>query len=339
MRFGQITSPELRFLDGDFSHYVALKAADATAANITLRLPSSLPGSTQALVVDTSGNMSYASLGAGGTVTSVGLVAPTSVFNVANSPVSVSGDLELSFKTQTQSTFLAADSTGNSVPSFRAIAWADVSGLAGSSGTSFAVGNDARLHTQNTDTGTTNDTFHLDSDNSGPLLKNNAGVLEVRNAGDTAFADIIVGNVTVRGASTTIESETLAIGDSTIVLNQEYTGATPTENGGIEIERGTQTNASLIWDESSDRWSAGLAGSELQLTRKYSATFNDANLTGGVLTATHNLGTKVVTWSVADDSDQAVIPDQVTFTDTNTLTIDLSSWGTLSGSWTITAIG
>lgn len=46
------------------SHYVALKASDSLVANITFRLPVALPGSTgQALVSDTSGNLSFQSVG------------------------------------------------------------------------------------------------------------------------------------------------------------------------------------------------------------------------------------------------------------------------------------
>lgn len=44
------------------------------------------------------------------------------------------------------------------------------------------------IHQQNTDAGTTETTFQLDSDNSGPKLKNNAEKLEVRNAADSAYA-------------------------------------------------------------------------------------------------------------------------------------------------------
>ena len=47
------------------------------------------------------------------------------------------------------------------------------------------------LHSQNTDTGTTSSTFQLDNDASGVIIKNNAGTLEARNAGDTAYAPFI----------------------------------------------------------------------------------------------------------------------------------------------------
>lgn len=49
--------------------------------------------------------------------------------------------------------------------------------------------NTAARHTQNTDTGTSSETFQIDSGNTGPKIKNNALVLETRNAEDDAYAD------------------------------------------------------------------------------------------------------------------------------------------------------
>lgn len=44
-----------------------------------------------------------------------------------------------------------------------------------------------KKHSQNTDTGTTQTTFQIDSGNSGPKVKNNSGVLEARNSADNAY--------------------------------------------------------------------------------------------------------------------------------------------------------
>jgi hypothetical protein len=65
----------------------------------------------------------------------------------------------------------------------------------------------------------------------------------------------ITGNLTVNGTTTTVNSNTLEIGDNQIVLNADETG-TPSQNGGIEIERGTSTNVVLRWNETTDTWQA-----------------------------------------------------------------------------------
>ena len=71
------------------------------------------------------------------------------------------------------------------------------------------------------------------------------------------------GNVTFNGTTTYVNTTELNIGDNIIVLNADET-STPSQSAGIEIERGTETNATLLWDETDDRWEAN--GEEI-LTR------------------------------------------------------------------------
>jgi hypothetical protein len=51
------------------------------------------------------------------------------------------------------------------------------------------------------------------------------------------------------------------IAGNNIVLNSAVTG-TPSTNAGIEVERGTSTNVTLVWNETDDAWD--LNGEELQ---------------------------------------------------------------------------
>jgi hypothetical protein len=64
---------------------------------------------------------------------------------------------------------------------------------------------------------------------------------------------VVQGDLTVSGATQTKISETVLVEDNIITLNSNETGS-PTEDSGIEVERGTSTNVSLIWDESASRW-------------------------------------------------------------------------------------
>jgi hypothetical protein len=161
----------------------------------------------------------------------------------------------------------------------------------------------SKKHNQNTDVGTSSSTFYIGS--SGPKIKNNSGVIEVRNNADTDYANLVVENLTVKGTTTTIESETITINDNILVLNNNYSGSTPTENGGLEIERGTLTNSTIIWDESNDLWKAGLSGSEKTIVRED----NEIALTGDVTgTATFDSnGNLSLTTTVADDSHNHII--------------------------------
>jgi len=70
----------------------------------------------------------------------------------------------------------------------------------------------------------------------------------------TMSGDVIVsGNLTVSGTTTTINSNEVNIGDSILILNSDETG-TPSQNGGIELERGTSANVLLQYNETNDRW-------------------------------------------------------------------------------------
>ena len=70
----------------------------------------------------------------------------------------------------------------------------------------------------------------------------------------TTTGDITVGgNLTVSGTTTTVNTETVLIADNIITLNSNET-STPTENAGIEVERGTSTNVQIRWNETTDKW-------------------------------------------------------------------------------------
>ena len=93
-----------------------------------------------------------------------------------------------------------------------------------------------------------------------------ANLLEIKNSSDTVVASIaasgstsisgdltVSGNMTVSGSSTTVNTETLTINDNIIVLNNNASGA-PSENAGIEVERGSSDNVSIRWNETADTW-------------------------------------------------------------------------------------
>lgn len=72
-------------------------------------------------------------------------------------------------------------------------------------------------------------------------------------------------------------------------------------------------------------------------TTTVSDTFVDGDLTAGVFTFNHALNTRPVTIQVFDNNWRQVVPDGITLTDDNNASIDLTSWGTLSGTWRVVA--
>lgn len=121
-------------------------------------------------------------------------------------------------------------------------------------------------HEQNTDLGTTNSTFQLKY-NTGNKIKHESDAISVRNAADTDYVNFIAKNATfkgdllVEGQSFVTEAETVEIKDNLLLLNKGEVGAGVTKGiAGLEIDRGTEPNYQIIFDESDNRFKAGEIG-------------------------------------------------------------------------------
>jgi hypothetical protein len=88
----------------------------------------------------------------------------------------------------------------------------------------------------------------------------------------------ISGNLTVSGDTTTLNTQTLNVEDNLVVLNSNVTES-PTLDAGIEIERGTSTNAKLYWDETQDQWSLTQGGSAVYRVSTEGHTHVASNVT------------------------------------------------------------
>ena len=86
---------------------------------------------------------------------------------------------------------------------------------------------------------------------TGTVLQNSGVIIDDSNN---------VTGINTLTVSTFIATDVITTGDNIIELNNDVVGA-PTEDAGIEVTRGTSTDAQLFWDETDDEWKAGLAGS------------------------------------------------------------------------------
>ncbi len=109
--------------------------------------------------------------------------------------------------------------------------------------------------------GTANETTVTESSGTVTVgLPDNVTLASNLNVGKNV---VISGNLTVSGTQTVIDTNTLNIGDNIITLNSDETG-TPSQNAGIEVERGTGTNVQLRWNETADKWQITNDGSSYQ---------------------------------------------------------------------------
>jgi hypothetical protein len=64
---------------------------------------------------------------------------------------------------------------------------------------------------------------------------------------------VVTGNLTVSGNVTTVNTEQLDVEDNIITLNSGVVGS-PALNAGLEVNRGTSTDVSILWNETTDKW-------------------------------------------------------------------------------------
>lgn len=83
----------------------------------------------------------------------------------------------------------------------------------------------------------------------------NPGLIELAADGTTTINSgvVIQGDLTVNGTQFISNTETLVVADNIILLNSGVTG-TPTEDAGIEIERGNEPNVQILWNENCETW-------------------------------------------------------------------------------------
>jgi len=100
---------------------------------------------------------------------------------------------------------------------------------------------------------TTSDVTFNDITTTGTIYGPATMTLDPSGHGDDTGTVVIAGDLRVDGTTTTVNSNEVNIGDSVILLNADETGA-PSQNSGIEVERGTSANVSFVWNEADDAW-------------------------------------------------------------------------------------
>ena len=83
-------------------------------------------------------------------------------------------------------------------------------------------------------------------------------------AGNKTFnGDIVINNLSITGSFAHVDVTTLTVEDNTILLNSGEAGAGVTAGtAGLEIDRGSEANYLIMFDEASDRLKIGITGSE-----------------------------------------------------------------------------
>lgn len=115
--------------------------------------------------------------------------------------------------------------------------------------------------------------------------------------------------------------------DTDLQINSDFTSGTPTESCSISVVRGSQTNARLLWDESTDTWKAGLSGAEKKIALEgtdSNVTFNSVQ-TSGLLMIGNTLASHTGTLTLGSVSNNVIITPSVTCDDITGETIAVTN--------------
>lgn len=118
----------------------------------------------------------------------------------------------------------------------------------------------------------------------------------------------INGNLSVRGTTTTINSEELSVADNFITLNSDVLPVTvPSEDAGIVVNRGAEANVSIRWNETVDQWQMTKDGSTFS---NIASVVNGSYLSAVVEDLDPHLGGNLVTngWAVTSTSSITIAP-------------------------------
>jgi len=129
------------------------------------------------------------------------------------------------------------------------------------------------------------------------------------------------GDLNVAGTINSVNTTQVNIVDNKINLNTDFIGA-PVADAGIRVERGTESDVEILWNESSDKWTLTNNGTNYHaIARKYSTDLANPNADTFIL-VTHNLGSEDVTVQVFETGGlKALVETDVERTSANTVTL------------------
>ena len=134
-------------------------------------------------------------------------------------------------------------------------------------------------YSENVESGALNITENTTTNSNLPIMFSNriiSGEIKPYMSSDLTFNPLlqelrlnanmtILGNLTITGNRTVINSDVVNVSDQIIILGNNSSGA-PLMDSGIILKRGSSSNATLYWDETSDRFTTALTTDSGQAT-------------------------------------------------------------------------
>jgi len=165
-----------------------------------------------------------------------------------------------------------------------------------------------------------------------PIVGAINGLVKANGAG-------VIGTVVSGTDIKTINSQSLlGSGDIAVSGADEKTKVSANDTTAGYLNGKLVAGSKIVLTENDDAGNETLTISLQNTGTSYSKAFTNADLVTGILTVTHNLSNKYCIVQIFDDNDIMILPDTITLIDTSSLTIDLTSYGAITGTWNVIVV-
>ena len=300
----------LRFYGINASNFVAFKAAD-TVTNTTWTLPTTDGTANQFLQTNGSGVLTWASVTAANVFATIAGNTGTAVVDAASDTLTFTGSLGINT--------VASDTVNNDVLTISLT-------RTGLSVKATPVAADQFLM------------FDSATSNS-PVYATASSLVSSLNLVTATANGVLVRTAANTYTSRTITASSTAAQQGIIITNGDGVSANPTVGLNINgLTAGTVGTSTTIpaYDGTNN---TKITPTQIVGARIARGTFTNASLTGGSIAITHNLAVAGVLAQVYDETSRLVQPDEIILTSNNVTTIDLTSFGTIAGTWSYVIFG
>lgn len=298
------------FYDAAGTEFAGFKAAATMAGSVTWTLPNSDGTVGQVLKTDGSGALSWATVSSVEYLNIAGDTGSASA-NVLNDTIKFAGGVGI--------TTVAADGTPDTLTisfSNHSMSEKTVPVLADQIVIFDSANSSAPAYTTFTDAFTSLNVVYGIAANG----------FVVRTADDTFAARSIVASTAQGAQGISVTDGDGVAGDPTIGLDI------------VGLSTGSVSGDTLIPSYNGTN-NVSVTPAQIVTSRIVRGTFDSTNLTAGVLSIPHNLNIDSVLVQIFDNAKQMILPDTITLTNLDTTDVDLSSFGTIAGTWSYIVFG
>jgi len=301
----------LQFMGINSTGYVGFKAPDTVTTNVVWQLPAADGSANQFLQTNGSGVLTWSSVAAVNVFATIAGNSGTAVVDVPSDTLTISGSVGI--------TTVASDTSGNDLLTISMT----------------KTGLTAKT------TPTTADQFMLfdAAATDTPSYATLANIISAANIVTATANGMLVRTAANTYTARSITASSSAAQQGIVVSNGDGVSGAPTIGLNINgLTAGTVGTSTTIpaYDGTNN---TKITPAQIVSARIVRNTFTNAGLTTGSIAITHNLAVAGVLVQIYDENNQLVQPDNITLTSNNVATVDLSSFGAISGTWSYVIFG